>query len=163
MMPDVIYWMQKALVLAEEAAEQNEVPVGAILVRDGLVLGEGSNQPISSCDATAHAEIIALRAAGLAEKNYRLPGTTLYVTIEPCTMCLGALMHARIERIVFGAREPKAGVLESNVEWQSAGFFNHQLSWLGGVCEDQCARLMSDFFARRRTEKKSLRQRASSQ
>ncbi|SMF57956.1 tRNA(Arg) A34 adenosine deaminase TadA [Alteromonadaceae bacterium Bs31] len=149
--------MKKALLLAEKAANSQEVPVGALLVRDELIIGEGWNQPIGSCDPSAHAEVMALRAAGTAEKNYRLPNTTLYVTIEPCSMCLGALMHARVEHIVFGAKEPKAGVLDSNVEWQSASFFNHHLSWRGGVCEQECSALISDFFSRRRNEKKALK------
>jgi tRNA-adenosine deaminase (EC 3.5.4.-) len=155
--PNDIIWMQKALLLAKKAAELNEVPVGAIVVREGEVLGEGWNQPISSCDPTGHAEICALRNAAQHDKNYRLPGTVLYVTIEPCTMCLGALIHARVTRVVFGAAEPKAGVLASNNCILHAGFYNHSIEWEGGVCEDECSSLMTEFFARRREGRKSLK------
>jgi len=150
-------WMQQAMGLAKEAAQASEVPVGAILVRDGLIIGEGSNSPISSFDPTAHAEIKAIRQAAQKEANYRLPGTTLYVTIEPCSMCLGAIVHARISRVVFGAREPKAGVLASNSLFRDAVIFNHAFDWEGGVCEKECSELMQSFFLERRIRKKELK------
>lgn len=143
-------FMQRALELAAVAARAGEVPVGAVLVRDGVVVGEGYNQPISRCDPTAHAEIVALRAAAIGCGNYRLPGTTLYVTIEPCTMCVGALIHARVERVIFGAPEPKAGALVSNLHLAEAQHWNHQLAIVGGLCADVAAELMQRFFRERR-------------
>ena len=143
-------FMQRALVLAAAAAARGEVPVGAVLVRDGIILGEGSNQPISRCDPTAHAEIVALRAAAAREGNYRLPGSTLYVTIEPCTMCVGAMIHARIGRLVYGAAEPRAGVVHSQLQLPDAGFYNHRIQVEGGVLADECAAIMREFFRRRR-------------
>ena len=143
-------WMKRALGLAQEAAGHGEVPVGAVIVRDGLLIGEGYNQPISSADPTAHAEIIALRHAAGIEKNYRLPGTTLFVTIEPCTMCVGAMIHARVDNVVFGAREPKAGALLSNLQLHQQGHYNHRLKAVEGVLEHECSALMSDFFRSRR-------------
>lgn len=143
-------WMKRALGLAQEAAGHGEVPVGAVIVRDGLLIGEGYNQPISSADPTAHAEIIALRHAAGIEKNYRLPGTTLFVTIEPCTMCVGAMIHARVDNVVFGAREPKAGALLSNLQLHQQGHYNHRLNVVEGVLEHECSALMSDFFRSRR-------------
>ncbi|WP_075185311.1 tRNA adenosine(34) deaminase TadA [Teredinibacter haidensis] len=154
-----LLWMKKAIALAKKAAENNEVPVGAVLVRGESLLGEGCNQPIGGCDPTGHAEIIALRAAAAAEKNYRLPDTTLYVTIEPCTMCLGAIIHARVGRVVFGATEPKAGVLASNPVLENANFYNHKLAWEGGVCEQECSVLISDFFTLRREGRKALKRK----
>lgn len=150
-------WMQRALVLARQAADSNEVPVGAVIVRNNQVLGEGSNCPIGGCDPTAHAEIQAIRQAALKEANYRIPDSTLYVTIEPCTMCLGAIVHARIARVVFGAKEPKAGVLESNSLLETFSFFNHSLAWEGGVCEQECTDIMQAFFSHRRAMKKQLK------
>lgn len=144
------YWMARALVLAEAAASRGEVPVGALVVRDGDCLGEGANGPISACDPTAHAEIVALRAAASAVDNYRLPGATLYVTIEPCTMCFGALMHARIARLVYGAAEPRAGVCESQLQLPAEAFYNHRLAVTAGVRAGECAELMRRFFAARR-------------
>ena len=143
-------WMREALVLARQAGEAGEVPVGAIMVRAGEVLGRGFNQPIRTCDATAHAEIVALRDASQFCNNYRLPGTTLYVTIEPCTMCLGALIHARVERLVFGAPEPRAGAVVSQAALIDAGHFNHRLSFTQGVLADECSTLLQDFFRSRR-------------
>lgn len=150
-------WMTHALILAEKADALNEVPVGAVLVLNDEVIGEGYNQPIHSHDPTAHAEIVALRQAGIRAKNYRLPNTTLYVTIEPCSMCLGAIVHSRIGHIVFGAPEPKAGVLQSNSQLREAGIFNHEFTWQGGVMEDQCSLAIQNFFKRRRKEKKAGR------
>lgn len=145
-------FMQRALELAGVAAQAGEVPVGAVLVREGAVVGEGYNQPISGCDPTAHAEIVALRAAATGCGNYRLPGTTLYVTIEPCTMCVGALIHARVERVVFGAPEPKAGALVSNLRLAEARHWNHHLAIEGGLCADAAMALMQQFFRERRAQ-----------
>ncbi|QFT53949.1 tRNA adenosine(34) deaminase TadA [Microbulbifer sp. THAF38] len=143
-------FMRRALELAELAAERGEVPVGAVLVREGKIIGEGSNRPIGNCDPSAHAEIVALRRAAEAEQNYRLPNTTLYVTIEPCTMCFGTLMHARISRLVFGAQEPRAGVVESQLKLAEAGFFNHKISVESGVMAEEAGRLVREFFHDRR-------------
>jgi len=143
-------WMREALSLAGEAGDADEVPVGAIVVHQGEIIGRGFNQPIRSCDATAHAEIIAIRSASRFRSNYRLPGTTLYVTIEPCTMCLGAMIHARIERLVFGATEPRAGAIVSQAALIDAVHFNHQLSFTEGVLADQCSSLLQNFFRSRR-------------
>jgi tRNA(adenine34) deaminase len=143
-------WMQMAVAMARQASGMGEVPVGAVLVRDGELIGKGFNQPISSHDASAHAEIIALRDAGSRQNNYRLPGSTMYVTIEPCTMCVGALIHARVNTIIFGAREPKAGVLVSNLQLHEQAHFNHQLKFVEGVLENECSALMRDFFLSRR-------------
>ena len=144
------HWMRQALAHARRAGELGEVPVGAVLVANGEIIGEGFNQPISSHDATAHAEICALRHASQNQQNYRLPGTVLYVTIEPCTMCTGALVHARVETLVFGAREPRAGVVVSQQQLLDASYFNHKVTYLEGVLRDECAALMQDFFQRRR-------------
>lgn len=148
--PADLHWMQQALTLAQQAAERGEVPVGAVLVRDGAVLGEGFNQPISSHDPTAHAEIVALRAAALAERNYRLPGTTLYVTLEPCTMCVGALIHARVARLVFAAREPRAGAVCSQHQLCEHPAYNHRLAWSEGVLAEASSAMLTAFFRARR-------------
>ena len=142
--------MQQALVLAEQAAQKGEVPVGAVVVANGEVVGRGYNCPISSSDPTAHAEIVALRDASKNLENYRLAGCDLYVTIEPCTMCVGAMIHARINRIIFGAPEPRAGALTSQLALLESGHFNHSMQWTGGILEDQCRALMKDFFKQRR-------------
>ena len=146
-------WMRRALALAQTAASQGEVPVGALLVRDGQLLGEGFNQPISGCDPSAHAEIMAMRAAAAAQQNYRLSGATLYVTLEPCTMCFGAMIHARIGRLVYAASEPRAGVCESQLQLPEAGFYNHRMEVQGGVLAAQSATLLRDFFRQRRANK----------
>jgi tRNA(adenine34) deaminase len=143
-------WMRKAMQLADYAGEQGEVPVGAILVENGKQIGAGHNHPIESNDPTAHAEIVALRNGSQFKQNYRLPGATLYVTIEPCTMCLGALIHARVELLVFGAREPRAGVIVSNLPLAEITHFNHQLEFVEGVLEQECSELMQNFFQRKR-------------
>ncbi len=153
------HWMRVALSLAAKAAALGEVPVGAVVVRDGKSVGEGWNRPISGCDPTAHAEIIALRAAAARLQNYRLPNCTLYVTIEPCTMCAGAIVHSRIERVVFGAREPKAGAVVSNARVFDSDYINHGVVYETGVCERECSELISEFFLRRRQEK-SLKKNA---
>ena len=144
------HWMRRALELARAGEAAGEVPVGAVLVRDGEAVGEGWNAPIGRCDPTAHAEIVALRAAASAASNYRLGGSTLYVTIEPCAMCAGALVHARVARLVFAAREPRAGAVASNLSLLDAEFLNHRVAWTEGVCADDAAQMMRDFFRRRR-------------
>ncbi len=143
-------WMREALILAEQAADADEVPVGAIVVLNGEIIGRGFNQPIRTCDATAHAEILAIRSASQFLNNYRLPGTSLYVTIEPCTMCLGAMIHARVDMLVFGATEPRAGAVVSQASLIDAGHFNHQLSFIDGVLAEECSSLMQSFFKSRR-------------
>lgn len=143
-------WMREALLLARQAGEAGEVPVGAIVVQDNEIVGKGFNQPIRTCDATAHAEIVAIRNASQFRKNYRLPGTTLYVTIEPCTMCFGAMLHARIDRLVFGAAEPRAGAIVSQASPIGTGHYNHALSTTQGVLAQECSALMQDFFRARR-------------
>jgi len=147
---DHIDFKQQALVLAEQAAQKGEVPVGAVVVANGEVVGRGYNCPIESSDPTAHAEIVALRDASKNLENYRLAGCDLYVTIEPCTMCVGAMIHARINRIIFGAPEPRAGALTSQLALLESGHFNHSMQWIGGILEDQCRALMKDFFKQRR-------------
>ncbi|MBX2859340.1 MAG: tRNA adenosine(34) deaminase TadA [Cellvibrionaceae bacterium] len=145
-----VYWMRRALVLAQKAADIGEVPVGALVIQDQRLVGEGWNQSITTVDPSAHAEIVALRAAGKQLNNYRMPRSTLYVTLEPCTMCLGALVHARVERLVFGAEEPKAGVVYSRVPLADADFFNHHIDYCGGVLAAECSALLSNFFKNRR-------------
>jgi tRNA(adenine34) deaminase len=143
-------WMRRALALADRAENEGEVPIGAVLVRDGELLGEGWNQVISTNDPTAHAEIVALRDAASVAGNYRLPGSTLYVTLEPCTMCAGAMIHARVERLVFAAREPKAGVVCSTCALLDEPRYNHRVRWQEGVlAEESSARLQAFFQARR--------------
>ncbi len=151
-------YMQQALELAQRAAELGEVPVGALVVLDGEVIGEGWNRPISGHDPTAHAEIMALREAADRVGNYRLVGASLYVTIEPCTMCAGAIVHARIERVVFGTTEPKAGALVSNQQLFDQPWLNHHPVYEGGLMADECAAVISDFFKRRREEQKRQKQ-----
>ncbi|HTY98712.1 MAG TPA: tRNA adenosine(34) deaminase TadA [Rhodocyclaceae bacterium] len=143
-------FMQAALELARQAAAVDEVPVGAVIVRDGEIVGRGFNQPVSRRDPTAHAEVMALRDAADRLQNYRLPGCTLYVTLEPCAMCTGAIMHARIARVVFGARDPKTGAAGSVVDLFAEARLNHHAEVLGGVLEEECGSLLSGFFAARR-------------
>ena len=143
-------WMRHALQLAERAEQAGEVPVGAVLVKGGELLAEGWNQPIGLNDPTAHAEVVALRAAGRVLGNYRLCDTTLYVTLEPCVMCVGAITHARVDRLVFGASDPKRGAVESAFELMQPGKFNHNVVCEGGVLVEPCAALLRDFFKRRR-------------
>jgi len=143
-------WMSFALEQARKAEKEGEVPVGAILVKDDLVIARAHNKPISTNDPTAHAEIQLLRAAGEELKNYRLPGTTLYVTLEPCAMCLGAIMHARIERVVFGAHDPKTGVCGSSENFMEASCFNHKIDLASGVLENESKQLLKNFFNSRR-------------
>ena len=144
------YWMQQALLQAEQALQVNEVPVGAVVVMENRIIGQGYNQPISGNDPTAHAEIMALRDAASNMSNYRLPQATLYVTIEPCTMCAGALIHARIKEVVFGAREPRAGVLCSQLNIPEQAFYNHQLIVREGVLSLECGDLVRNFFSNKR-------------
>ena len=143
-------WMNLALEQARIAEEEGEVPVGAILIKDGILVAQAHNQPISTNDPTAHAEIHLLRAAGEELKNYRLPGTTLYVTLEPCAMCLGAIMHARIERVVFGAHDTKTGVCGSSENFMEASCFNHKIDIASGVLENESKQLLKNFFNSRR-------------
>jgi tRNA(adenine34) deaminase len=150
MSPSPEDWMGEALALARTAAERGEVPVGAIVVRDGAIIGRGGNAPIAASDPTAHAEIAALREAGRALGNYRLPGCELYVTIEPCAMCAGAILHARIARVVFGARDPKTGACGSVIDLFADLRLNHHAQVLAGVRADECGALLSQFFSARR-------------
>ena len=143
-------WMKIAIQEAIKAENEDEIPVGAILVRDGLLIAKAHNQPISTNDATAHAEIQLIRAAGKIQGNYRLTGTTLYVTLEPCAMCLGAMMHARIKRIVYGAHDPKTGVCGSSENLIDANCFNHKIDLVSGVLENECKQLLKTFFISRR-------------
>ena len=144
---DNALYMGEALVLARAAQARGEVPVGAIVVRDGTIIGRGGNAPIAANDPTAHAEIAALREAARALGNYRLPGCSLYVTLEPCTMCVGAILHARIARLIFGARDPKTGACGSVVDLFGEPRLNHHATVLGGVLADECGKLLSDFFS----------------
>lgn len=144
------HWMALALEQAKISAEAGEVPVGAVLVADNELLAAAHNAPIASQDPTAHAEIRVLRQASQSRGNYRLPGTTLYVTIEPCTMCVGALIHARVERLVFGAREPRAGAVVSQQRLLEAGYYNHGIKVIEGILADSCGQIMQAFFRDRR-------------
>jgi tRNA(adenine34) deaminase len=143
-------WMQIAIQEATIAESEGEVPVGAILVKDELLISKAHNQPISKNDPTAHAEIQVLRNAGEIQKNYRLVGSTLYVTLEPCAMCLGAMMHARVNRIVFGASDPKSGVCGSSANLISEAFFNHKIVVTSGILEQKCKEVLQSFFKLRR-------------
>jgi tRNA(adenine34) deaminase len=151
------HWMNYALQLAAQGALLGEVPVGAVIVCDDQIVGEGFNQPISSHDPTAHAEVIALRQAAQRIQNYRLVGATIYVTLEPCTMCVGALVHARIARLVFGTSEPKAGAVISRSQLLTHDYFNHQVSYFGGLLAQECQHQLSEFFAMRREQKRQER------
>lgn len=153
---DDAYWMRIALDLARRGAEQGEVPVGAVVIdAQGLILGEGFNQPIGTHDPTAHAEIVALRQASAAIGNYRLPGMTLYVTLEPCLMCCGALVHARVGRLVYGASEPKSGAVESAFDVLAKPRLNHHVSVTAGVLADVSTGLLQAFFAGRRETRRT--------
>ena len=144
------YWMQQALECAERAARAGEVPVGAVLVAGDDRVASGRNRPIGSHDPSAHAEIDCLRAAGLTLRNYRLTDTTLYVTLEPCLMCVGAIVHARVGRVVFGAHDPKSGAVSSVCRGFELPGLNHRVAAEGGVLEAQCAELLKAFFRARR-------------
>jgi len=143
-------WMKIALKEAIKAKKEDEVPVGAILVKNGMLIAKAHNQPISKNDATAHAEIQLIRNGGMKQDNYRLTGTSLYVTLEPCAMCIGAMMHARIERIVYGAHDPKTGACGSSVNLIEANCFNHKIDLVSGILENQCGELLKKFFISRR-------------
>lgn len=152
------YWMRYALQLAQRAREQGEVPVGAVLVQGDKVIGEGWNRPIGQCDPTAHAEIMALRQGGKVLDNYRLLDTTLYVTLEPCVMCAGAMVHSRITRLVYGAKDVKTGAAGSLLDVLGHPGMNHQIEIACGVLAEECAGMLSDFFRMRREQKRALRQ-----
>ncbi len=143
-------FMALALDEARRAAQAGEVPVGAVIVRDGAVIGAGHNQPIVASDPTAHAEIVALRAAAAAAKSYRLTDAQLYVTLEPCVMCVGAMIHARIARLVYGARDEKAGALGSIYDIGRDGRLNHRIEVIAGVMEGECSAILRNFFKSRR-------------
>jgi len=145
-----IDFMQRALMLAQRGAQEGEVPVGAILVRGEEVIGEGWNRPIGAADPTAHAEIVALRAGAQLQRNYRLGTTTLYVTLEPCAMCMGAVINARVPRVVFGAWDAKAGACGSVIDLSREPRLAHRIDVFGGVCSDESAALLRRFFEDRR-------------
>lgn len=155
------YWMRHALTLAKRAWDEREVPVGAVLVLNNRVIGEGWNRPIGHHDPTAHAEIMALRQGGLVLQNYRLLDATLYVTLEPCVMCAGAMVHSRIGRVVFGARDAKTGAAGSLMDVLHHPGMNHLVDVTEGVLRDECATLLSDFFRMRRQEIKALKKSAN--
>lgn len=148
--PTDVDFMRRALGLAAVAEAAGEVPVGALVVRDGVVIGEGWNQPIASHDPTAHAEILALRAAGTAERSYRLGGVTVYVTLEPCPMCVAAMVHARVTRLVFGAWDPRQGAAGSAFDLAHSALLNHNIDAFGGVLAEECGTQLREFFRRRR-------------
>lgn len=143
-------WMREALLLARQAEAAGEVPVGAVLVKDGILLGSGWNQPIGAHDPTAHAEVMALRAAAKSVGNYRLTGSTLYVTLEPCAMCAGAMVHARVAKLVYGAADPKTGAAGSVFDLTRTDKLNHRLEVEGGVLAEECGGLLREFFSRKR-------------
>jgi len=142
--------MRSAMALASAAAAQGEVPVGAVVVKDGEIIGRGSNQPIGTHDPTAHAEIVALRDAAAQLGNYRLVGCELYVTLEPCAMCVGAMLHARLARVIFGASDPKTGACGGALDLAREPALNHHTTFAGGVLEEECGALLKRFFAERR-------------
>ena len=143
-------FMREALELARQGALLGEVPVGAVLVQNGEVIGRGFNCPISGSDPSAHAEMVAIRDAAKALDNYRLPGSTLYVTLEPCSMCAGLIVHSRVSRVVFGALEPKAGIVQSQGQFFTQGFLNHRVVFEGGMLAEECGAVLSEFFKQRR-------------
>ena len=144
-------FMREALTLAAQGAAMGEVPVGAVLVQNGEIVGRGFNCPISVSDPSAHAEMVAIRNAAQSVQNYRLPGSTLYVTLEPCSMCAGLIVHSRIARVVFGALEPKAGIVQSQGQFFAQGFLNHRVVVEGGMLAEECSTILSEFFKARRT------------
>ena len=148
-------FMQMALELAAQGAALGEVPVGAVLVQGGEVIGSGFNRPITDSDPSAHAEMVAIRAAAQAASNYRLPGSTLYVTLEPCSMCAGLIVHSRVARVVYGALEPKAGIVQSQGQFFTQGFLNHRVLFEGGVLAQECGQILSEFFKARRAKASS--------
>lgn len=148
--PTDVFYMQRAIQLAEAAARNQEVPVGAVLVLNDEIIGEGSNQPIQMHDPSAHAEMIALRSASEKIKNYRLVNTTLYVTLEPCLMCVGAIVHARVKRVVYGAPDPKTGAVASVFPLGESKQLNHRVEYQGGILAEACGELLKQFFRERR-------------
>jgi len=147
------YWMQQAIELARKAASEDEVPVGAVIVKDNQLISEGWNQPIQKHDPSAHAEMMAIRNAGQSLENYRLIDTTLYVTLEPCSMCVGAMIHARVKRLVFAAYDAKTGAAGSAINLIHEPLHNHKLEVVGGVLEAECKQLLQDFFKKKRKKK----------
>jgi tRNA(adenine34) deaminase len=145
-------FMREALALAAQGAALGEVPVGAVVVQNGEIIGRGFNCPISGSDPSAHAEMVAIRAAAAAASNYRLPGSTLYVTLEPCSMCAGLIVHSRVARVVYGALEPKAGIVQSQGQFFTQGFLNHRVLYEGGVLAEECGAILSEFFKARRAK-----------
>ena len=158
-MGDDQFWMQKALLEARKGWEKNEVPVGAVVVRDNEIIARAHNQPITGCNPVAHAEILALQDAARMISNYRLVDCDLYITLEPCTMCAGAIVHSRIRRVIFGAFEPKAGAAVSVTQVFSQPQMNHQVEVVSGVLEQECSAMISDFFRARRQQKKEEKRR----
>ncbi len=161
--PSDQYFMQRALELAQQAEQIDEIPVGAVVVCDGHIIGEGYNQSITRNDPSAHAEMLAIRQAGEHKRNYRLTDCTLYVTLEPCPMCAGLLVHSRINRLVFGTTDLKTGSAGSVFSLTNSDKLNHQIQVEHGVLQSECASLLSNFFKRRRAEKKALKQAAKNQ
>lgn len=149
-----LFWMQRALELAKQSEAAGEVPVGAVLTLDDVMIGEGYNRPIQTSDPTAHAEIIALRQGALDVNNYRLPNTTLYVTLEPCVMCFGAIIHARVKRVLYGASDPKTGALHSVFQLACDTRWNHHVMCEGGLLQEQCGQILTEFFRQKRAPKK---------
>ncbi|CAM3062830.1 tRNA adenosine(34) deaminase TadA [Pseudomonas floridensis] len=152
-------FMREALALAAKGALLGEVPVGAVVVQNGQIIGRGYNCPISGSDPSAHAEMVAIRDAATAVDNYRLPGATLYVTLEPCSMCAGLIVHSRVARVVYGALEPKAGIVQSQGQFFTQGFLNHRVLFEGGVLGEECGTMLSEFFRMRRAAKGSGKER----
>lgn len=146
-----LFWMQRAIELARQAEQHGEVPVGAVLIRDDTIIGEGYNSPICRHDPTAHAEIVALRDAAQRTGNYRLLNSTLYVTLEPCVMCVGALVHARVSKVIFGAHEPRTGAAGSVFDILQSPAHNHHVQVQGGLMQEECAAIMTGFFRKRRS------------
>lgn len=151
-------FMIRALELAKKAADAGEVPVGAVVVYQGTIIGEGYNQPISGCDPTAHAEMVAIREAANRVGNYRLVDAELYVTLEPCAMCAGAIVHARLAKVIYGTAEPKAGVVTSRDRFFERDWLNHQVEIAGPVLQERCSKMLSDFFKQRREAKRAAKQ-----
>lgn len=151
------YWMRQALALAERALNADQVPVGALVVHADKIVGEGWNQPVTKMDPTSHAEIMALRAAGLTMRNYRLGNCVLYSTLEPCAMCAGAIVHARIARLVFGARESRAGAVSSHIGLLDKEHLNHKVNWSEGILAKECGTIVLDFFKHRRHHRNKQR------
>ena len=150
------HWMQHAVALARYSATLDEVPVGSVVVLDQAIIGRGHNQPITSNDPSAHAEVMAIRDACIKMDNYRLPNATLYVTLEPCLMCVGTIVHARIKRVVFSAREPKAGAVCSRCAGFELEHLNHRVEWSEGICAGESATLLSEFFKAKRRLARSI-------